>query len=92
MLHAGRDGYNYKGKHRAFPWSFTEGDGHARGIEILLDVRLRAKSRQFDEQAPHGIQTTHPRYEADPRRRRLLRAIHQRGTSLLEIEVRPIPR
>src|SRR2546423_1557680 len=50
---------------------------HERGTQVLLDVRLRAQGRQFDEQALGRVQAKDQGTEADPRRRRLLRAVAQ---------------
>ena len=44
--------YNQKGR---FP--SIQGDSHALGTQILLDVKLRTASRQFDGEAAQRIQT-----------------------------------
>src|SRR5262249_26847984 len=62
------------------------------GAEVLFDVKLRAASPQSDGQAAHDVQAEDPGPEADPRRRRLLRAERQRRPALLEAADRQVPR
>ena len=46
---------------------------HEPGTEILLDVKLRAASPQFDGQTAHKLQATDQGHEVDPFGGRLLR-------------------
>src|SRR6266496_3231691 len=61
-----RGPYNYKGQP-----SDNRGDQHARGTQILLDVKLRTAGRQFDEQASGHVQASDQGHETDPERRRV---------------------
>ena len=70
----------------------TERTSDERRIEILLDVKLRAASRQSDEQAAYDLQTANQRFEVDSDRRRSVRVERQRRFALLEAEDRQIPR
>src|SRR4051794_20232650 len=69
-----------------------KGARHERGVEILLDVKLRAASPQSDGQVALDVQAENPRPEADPGRRRLLRVERQRRAALLETADRQVPR
>src|SRR5258708_17202362 len=68
----------------------TERTSDERRIEILLDVKLRAASRQSDGQAAYDLQTANQRFEADPDRRWCVRVERQWRFALLEAEDRQV--
>ena len=70
----------------------TERTSNERRIEILLDVKLRAASRQSDRQAAYDLQTANQRLEVDPDRRWSVRVERQRRFALLEAEDRQVSR
>src|SRR5438552_17841797 len=69
-----------------------KGDCDERGTEVLLDVKLRAASRQSDAQAAGHVQATDPRSEADSVEGWLLRVERQRQTGLLQARNGQVPR
>jgi hypothetical protein len=68
------------------------GDSHERGIEVLLDVKLRAASPQSDGQVAGDLQAKDPRTQVSPIGRRLFRANPRRRSDLVQTQDRHIPR
>ena len=64
----------------------------ATATRILRDVKLRAASRQFDEQNPDHLQAARERAETDSRQGRVFRTDRGRGPGLFQVEDRPVPR
>jgi hypothetical protein len=69
-----------------------QGDRHALGTQVLLDVKLRTASRQFDGEAAQRIQTEDRRPQAHPGWWRMFRVDRGRRADLLEAEDRQVPR
>ena len=65
--------------------------GHESGTQILLHVKLRTASRQFDAQAVGHVQTANQGNEIDPVERRVFRGDGQRQVDLLEAGNRQVP-